>query len=158
MTAFKPEPEHGPEPISAQHAIVLGLIHEASFPAEETWSGLAIAEQLTQPGVFGLAIDAAGFVLARVAADEAEILTLAVLPQARRHGVATLLMQACLDQAAGRGAGAMFLEVSDTNHPARALYQRFGFQRVGLRRGYYPGGGNALVLRRDLSPVAATAL
>jgi ribosomal-protein-alanine N-acetyltransferase len=52
----------------------------------------------------------------------------------------------------------MFLEVSDTNHPARALYQRFGFQRVGLRRGYYPGGGNALVLRRDLSPVAATAL
>ena len=95
---------------------------------------------------------------ARVAADEAEILTLAVLPQARRHGVATRLMQACLDQAAGRGAGAMFLEVSDTNHPARALYQRFGFQRVGLRRGYYPGGGNALVLRRDLSPVAATAL
>lgn len=146
-----------PERVAAQHAVVLGLIHEASFSPEEVWSGPAIAEQLGVPGVFGLAMDAAGFVLMRVAADEAEILTLAVLPAARRQGVATRLMQACLTEAARNGAAAMFLEVSDSNEAAQALYARLGFRRVGLRRAYYPNGSDALVLRCDLTPGAATA-
>ena len=52
--------------------------------------------------------------------------------------------------AAARGAAAMFLEVSESNLAARALYEAGGFARAGLRRRYYADGTDALVLRRDL--------
>ena len=98
-----------------------------------------------------------GLILARVAADEAEILTLAVTPQARGRGLGRRLLQTALDHARTQGAASMFLEVSPANAPALALYARAGFAPVGRRPRYYPGGGDALVLRRPLSPGAAAA-
>ncbi len=98
-----------------------------------------------------------GLILARVAADEAEILTLAVAPPAQNHGLGRCLLQAALDHAQTHGASSMFLEVSPANAPALALYARAGFAPVGRRPRYYPGGGDALVLRRALSPGAAAA-
>jgi ribosomal-protein-alanine N-acetyltransferase len=89
--------------------------------------------------------------LARVAADEAEILTIGVAPEARRLGVGRGLLAAAMRRAASAGAAAMFLEVASTNTPARALYENAGFVRVGRRARYYPNGGDALVLRADLA-------
>ena len=76
--------------------------------------------QLSLPGAFGWIDAAGGMVLARVAADEAEILTLAVAPGARRGGVARRLMQAAMAEGARRHAASMVLEVGVANAAARA--------------------------------------
>ncbi len=93
----------------------------------------------------------AGLVLFRVAADEAEILTLGVIPEARRAGVGRALLEAALENARARGAAALFLEVAADNAVAIALYQQAGFGTVGGRKGYYSRAGgtvDALVLAR----------
>lgn len=96
-----------------------------------------------------------GFVLARVVADETEILTLAVDPLVQRQGAGRSLLQAAMDDARQRGAAAMFLEAAPSNAAALALYGSAGFVQVGRRPRYYPGGGDALVLRGLLTPGAA---
>jgi [ribosomal protein S18]-alanine N-acetyltransferase len=137
---------------SVAHAGVLAAIHRAAVAPAEAWDAAAYAVQLGLPGTFALLDEAGGFVLARVAADQAEILMLAVAPQARRAGLGRRLVAAAMTAAAERGAGAMFLEVSAGNVPAMRVYQRAGFVRGGLRRAYYPDGSDALVLRATLSP------
>ncbi len=135
----------------------MAAIHATSFPVPECWSADAFARHLALPGVFGL-LDAVGaMVLARVAADEAEILTLAVAPPARRAGRATALLRAAEQCAAAAGAHAMYLEVATDNRPGRALYEAAGYREVGARRGYYGDGTDALVLTRVLSRDVATA-
>lgn len=131
-------------------AAALAALHAAAFPPAERWGAEAIRLLLEMPGAFAIHRPGQGFVLARVAAAEAEILTLAVHPAARRRGHGTALLAAALAGAAARGAGAMFLEVAEANAAARALYAAAGFAEVGRRRRYYPDGGDALVLRRDL--------
>jgi ribosomal-protein-alanine N-acetyltransferase len=126
-------------------------LHARAFAPGEAWGAQAIALMLDLPGCFGILRPAAGFVLARVAADEAEILTLAVVPEARRAGLGGTLLAEAMAAAALRGAGTMFLEVSESNRPARALYGAAGFAEVGRRRRYYADGSDALVLRRGLS-------
>jgi ribosomal-protein-alanine N-acetyltransferase len=93
-----------------------------------------------------------GFILSRLAADEAEILSVAVAQARRRRGIATALLKYHLGRLAGLGARAVFLEVDEDNEPALRLYRSAGFREVGRRPGYYQqGNGNAaLVLRRDL--------
>ncbi|MBY0338017.1 MAG: GNAT family N-acetyltransferase [Acetobacteraceae bacterium] len=102
------------------------------------------------PGAIGWLRDGQGFILARVAADEAEILTLAVVPEARRQGVATALVEAACAAALLAGARVMFLEVAEDNGAARALYAALGFAVAGRRRGYYGPGRDALLLRAAL--------
>ncbi len=135
---------------SSHHAAALAAIHAAAFPPRERWGADAMALQLGLPGAFGLIDARGGMVLARVAADEAEILTVAVLPEARRQGLGRSLLEAAAEQAVARGAVALFLEVSTANGPAQALYATCGFVPVGRRRRYYPDGADALVLRRAL--------
>lgn len=132
------------------HAQALAAIHAACFPPAERWDAIALATLSAQPGAVALLDPAGGFVLLRVAADEAEILTLAVLPGLRRQGRGRALLRAAGARAAALGAGALFLEVAPGNAAARALYAAEGFRPVGRRRGYYPGGGDAVVLRRAL--------
>lgn len=139
-------------PADAAAAAALAALHEAAFPPAEAWGPDAIRLMLEMPGAFGLHAPGEGFVLARVAADEAEILTLAVAPPARRRGLGGALLGAAMAGAAARGAAAMFLEVAERNAPARALYAAAGFAEAGRRRRYYADGADALVLRRDLSP------
>jgi ribosomal-protein-alanine N-acetyltransferase len=95
-----------------------------------------------------------GFILLRVAADEAEVLTLAVWPEARRAGVGLRLVEAGAVEAAARGAERLFLEVADDNAAALALYARCGFREAGRRRAYYarPDGSrrDALLLALNL--------
>ena len=148
---MKPGEQTRIEAVGVADAPALAALHAAAFEAAERWDAAAIATLLAMPGAFGLSIPAAGFVLARVAADEAEILTLAVIPPARRQGHAGALLGGAMAGALLRGAGTMFLEVSDRNGAARALYARAGFAEAGRRRRYYADGADALVLRRALA-------
>jgi ribosomal-protein-alanine N-acetyltransferase len=141
----------GIKPAGAADAPDLAALHEAAFDAAERWDAAAIEALLGMPGAFGLRISGAGFVLARVAADEAEILTLAVIPAARRQGHAGALLAGAMAGALLRGGRTMFLEVSDRNGAARALYAQAGFAEAGRRRRYYADGADALVLRRTLT-------
>jgi ribosomal-protein-alanine N-acetyltransferase len=137
------------------HAEALAAIHRAAFPPAEQWHAAAISGQLMLPGGFALLDPAGGMVLARVAADEAEILALAVIPAQRRAGRGRALLLAAESHIASAGARVVFLEVSDVNAPARALYASAGYREVGRRRRYYADGSDALVLARPLRPAAA---
>lgn len=128
----------------------LAALHAAAFPPAERWDAAAIRVLLELPGGFGLVQPGVGFVLARVAADEAEILTLAVAPVARRQGHGGGLLAGAMAAAVARGAAAMLLEVAEHNAAARALYAAAGFAEAGRRRRYYQDGADALVLRREL--------
>jgi ribosomal-protein-alanine N-acetyltransferase len=129
----------------------LAALHAACFA--DAWDARALGELLAGPGVFAVSLPE-GFLLARVAADEAEILTLAVRPEARRRGIGAALVAAAASQAQSRGAGALFLEVGVANTAARALYAGLGLAEAGRRKGYYaqPGAApeDALVLRSNL--------
>ncbi|WP_428530920.1 GNAT family N-acetyltransferase [Rhodopila sp.] len=89
-------------------------------------------------------------ILVRIAADEAEILTLAVRPELRRGGIGSALIADATVRAAAMGAARLFLEVSIANRAARLLYARMGFVKAGTRPHYYSDNSDALVLRRDL--------
>jgi ribosomal-protein-alanine acetyltransferase len=124
-------------------AALLAALHARAFA--EPWATSAFATLLEAPGVSALmAVDGTpsgevplGFILTRLAADEAEILTLAVEPEERGKGIGRRLIQEALDFLRARGARAVFLEVGLANVPARRLYERAGFTGVGRRRGYY---------------------
>lgn len=135
----------------AGDAATLAILHAQAFA--KPWDGAAIRELIAGTGAFAFAAPS-GFVLARAAGGEAEILTLAVTPAARGRGLGRALMLAAATHAAGLGAQAMFLEVGVDNPAALALYNSLGFARVGQRRGYYENGpqtaGDALVLKAAL--------
>jgi ribosomal-protein-alanine N-acetyltransferase len=96
-----------------------------------------------------------GFAVSRMAADEAEILSIAIDPSCRGRGLSRDLLLTHLGHLAGHGVRTIFLEVEENNQPARRLYEWAGFTTVGRRERYYqePGGQqlNALLMRRDLS-------
>jgi len=129
----------------------LAKIHATSFA--EPWTERAIDELLASPGSLAFCAED-GFVLARVAADEAEILTLAVRPDRRRRGVGTSLVRAAADHASALGARYIFLEVAVGNAGATSLYTGLGFGGVGRRPAYYDSGPDkredALILRSNL--------
>nr|WP_294546755.1 GNAT family N-acetyltransferase [uncultured Rhodopila sp.] len=129
---------------------VMAAIHATAFAAPDAWRADVFSQQLALPGVFGLLHPSGGMILARVAGDEAEILTVAVAPEARGLGIAAALLQQAATIAAGMGAAAVFLEVAVGNTAARAAYDRAGFQPVGRRRAYYADLSDALVLRLTL--------
>lgn len=133
----------------------LAVVHARCFRSPPPWSAAEFAGFLADPLAFVLVEGDAGFLLGRAVAGEAEILTLAVVPEARRLGLARRLVARFLYQAQLRGAERAFLEVRADNAPALALYESAGFTSVGLRRGYYRdadgGGVDALVLARQLA-------
>lgn len=97
----------------------------------------------------------AGFIMSRIVAGEAEILSVAVGSAQQGRGLARHLLRLHLGRMAGRGVKTVFLEVDENNEPAIRLYRRMRFYEVGRRPGYYPDGpsgpSNALTLRRDLA-------
>jgi ribosomal-protein-alanine N-acetyltransferase len=131
----------------AEDLPALARVHAACFA--KAWDEEALGAMLKSPGIIALCATAA-FVIARVAADEAEILTIAVVPASRRQGLGRALLQEAAVQAETLGARSMFLEVALGNTAARALYGMLGFDNVGARKSYYEGGEDALILRRDL--------
>ena len=131
----------------------MAAIHELAF--DQPWSSDSFEALLGEPGAGALIAGQEGFILWRTAAGDAEILTLAVAPAARRRGLARALLTEACRRARNDGAEAMFLEVSDQNAAAVALYDNAGFARAGLRRGYYASlvpAQDALVMRLALTP------
>ena len=148
------------EPLTQADSDALAVLHKEDFV--RPWSADEFSSLLEQDTVFGYgarevgqgAKAPAGFVLARLAAGEGEILTVAVARSHRRQGIGWRLMDAVLRELHGQRAEALFLEVDENNLPAIALYRRLGFGEVGRRANYYGsserGPGGALVMRRDL--------
>jgi ribosomal-protein-alanine N-acetyltransferase len=144
--------------IEARHAARLADIHASAFA--RPWSALDFEQFLTDrsiraDGLFlGRAAQPSGFAVSRRAADEAEILSVAVSREARGRGHAHTLLAAHLQALAHAGVRAVHLEVEDGNEPALALYRRLGFTPAGRREGYYlrPDGSRAgaLTMRRML--------
>jgi ribosomal-protein-alanine N-acetyltransferase len=129
---------------------VMAAIHASAFTAADAWSLDVFSLQLALPNVFGLLHPSGGLILVRVAADEAEILTLAVNPSARRVGIGAALLREATIVAAAMGARAVFLEVSVANSAGRRLYASARFVQAGRRPRYYSDQSDALVLRLDL--------
>lgn len=139
----------------------LAALHGLCFTTPRPWSAAEFTALLADPLTFLLVEGDAGFLLGRAVAGEAELLTLAVAPEARRRGLGRKLVSRFLYQARLRGAESAFLEVAADNDPARGLYTRAGFIEAGRRRGYYRTpevqAVDALVLRRVLSEAADQA-
>jgi ribosomal-protein-alanine N-acetyltransferase len=134
-------------------ARALAALHGASF--HRGWSDGEFEQLLIDRNVVAhratVGSNLVGFILSRLAADEAEILSVAVASSRRGQGLARRLLDLNLRRLAGLGTHAVFLEVDEGNVPARRLYQRAGFRDVGRREAYYAGkGAAALILRRDL--------
>jgi ribosomal-protein-alanine N-acetyltransferase len=139
-----------------EDAAALADVHGKAF--DSAWTAPDIARLMTILGGFALVAEdegIVGFVLARSVGGEAEILTLAVAPWARRRGVGAALVEAVAVHAGAAGSKALFLEVAADNEAAVGVYLKTGFKQAGLRRAYYqrPGAAamDALVLRRALN-------
>ena len=126
----------------------LASLHAACF--DRPWSEASFTELLKGNGVHALG-DTNGFIVIRCFADEAEILTLGVLPAQRRAGLARKLVRAAMELAVTRYRVAhVFLEVEAENHGARDLYAGLGFICHGRRRQYY-ANMDALTMRCELA-------
>lgn len=147
------------EAVSTRHAASIAALHGGSFA--QGWSQPDLARMLSEGGILADGVfiedspEPCGFVLSRLAADEAEILTICLDPAMRGRGLGRLLLERHMHELARRGVGRLFLEVDEKNASALALYRRHGFRQVGERPGYYamPDGDRALalILRRDLT-------
>jgi ribosomal-protein-alanine N-acetyltransferase len=143
-------------PMTVAHIDAL-LPYEREMFDTEAWTRGSYRSELadTRHRRYLAAEGAAGELLAwggvRVLADEAEILTIGVVPAARRRGIARLLLAELLGIARERGGRDVYLEVRVDNEPARALYRSEGFEEVGVRRGYYDGGRvDGVTMHREL--------
>jgi [ribosomal protein S18]-alanine N-acetyltransferase len=143
--------------VTRSEAEALAEIHAAAFG--HAWSADEFAALLAERTAFAVGVRRVsrlvGFVLVRVVADEAEILTIAVRPNSRGRGFGRMLMDEALRRLHRAGASACFLEVDRGNAPALALYRSLGFAVAGERRNYYRtaaagGDGTALVMRVQL--------
>jgi ribosomal-protein-alanine N-acetyltransferase len=142
--------------MTAAHVDALMPYEQAMF-GTEAWSAAAYREEIADLRYrhYLAAEEGAGRLVAwggvRVVGDTAEVLTVGVVPEARRRGIGRRLVRALLEAARTRGAREAFLEVRVDNPAARRLYEAEGFARVGTRRGYYDGGRvDAVVMRREL--------
>lgn len=144
--------------VAPHEAEALAEIHRYAF--RRVWNAHDFSSLLADPSVFALALrlqrpfsqrHLAGFVLVRFAADEAEILTIAVHSRFRRRGYGRFLMDDVIRRLYRERINTLFLEVERANRAAVRLYQALGFQIAGERRNYYAaataGDGTALVMR-----------
>jgi tRNA threonylcarbamoyladenosine biosynthesis protein TsaB len=113
----------------------LSAIHHLAF--EKPWDKNELDGLLALPGTTALLAADKAFILYRLAADEAEILTLATVPPARQKGLASALVKSAATRLRAEGANSLFLEVATDNHAAQALYRKLGFKQAGRRRSYY---------------------
>jgi [ribosomal protein S18]-alanine N-acetyltransferase len=145
------------EPATLRDAPRLAQLHGASF--HRGWGEGEFERMLAEHNTLvhrqRIGRKVVGFAVSRLAADEAEILSIAVDASHRGRGLSRNLLLTHLGHLAGRGVRTVFLEVEENNRPARRLYDRAGFAMAGRRERYYqqPGGEqlNAVLMRRDLS-------
>lgn len=131
----------------------MATLHAKAFSATRAWSRDEFAQLLGQSGTLWRG-NCDSFILLRIVADEAEVLTITTDPAKRRNGLARAVLREAERAAASKGACAIFLEVAEDNEAAQALYKVENYRQVGRRPGYYlPKNAApvaALVLRKDL--------
>lgn len=145
------------EPATLRDTPKLAELHGASF--HRGWGEgefeTMLSERNTLVHRLRLGRKVIGFAVSRMAADEAEILSIAIDAGYRGRGLSRNFLLTHLGHLAGRGVRTVFLEVEENNQPARRLYERAGFGVVGRRERYYRQASgeqlNALLMRRDLS-------
>lgn len=137
-------------PVGAEALDLIMAIHRHCFSAVtgESWRHQDVLEVLGMPGamalIAGVGGDPHGYALARIAADECELLSLGVLTAARRQGVGQVLLDAVTARCREAGVARLFLEVREDNAEARAFYRKAGLRDVGIRHDYYRGAQNRL--------------
>ena len=120
----------------------------------DPWSEKSIASEL---GIIWsywvVALDGervVGYIGSQSSADETDVMNVAVHPDYRRRGIAESLIEVLIRELKNRGSHALMLEVRDSNEPAIALYEKLGFQQVGLRKNYYHNPKeHARILRKE---------
>jgi ribosomal-protein-alanine N-acetyltransferase len=142
-------------PFRAPDAVTISeILRDATEAAQ--WPSESYAKLAASPGGTVLVCETntqlVGFLAARQVADEAEILNIAVHRDFRRKGVASALLLAALDKFQRSTITRVFLELRESNRPARALYERNGFVPSGLRKSYYRDPAeHALCMRKKLA-------
>lgn len=140
----------GTDPISIlwarlDHAAELARLHAQLF--DPAWNSAAFEQMLSDPGSLSLVAlagptkEMAGFIIARLAADEAEILSMGVEKRWQRHGIGRSLVEALGRAARKAEARSVHLEVAGDNDAALGLYRSLGFEPSGTRQGYYERAG-----------------
>jgi ribosomal-protein-alanine N-acetyltransferase len=144
-------------PMTRKHVDAL-MPHEKEMFGTEAWSRAGylaeIADTRTRYYVAaeGPAGELLGWAGVLVVGETAEVMTVGVIPGARRSGTGRRMLDDLLAEAVRRGATEAFLEVRADNAAARAMYRAAGFDELGLRRGYYAGGKvDAVTMRKDLA-------
>ena len=123
------------ERMEERHIEDIAAIEKACF--RHPWSADGLREELGR-GLFLAAVEdgvTVGYVGCQIVLDEGYITNIAVLPAFRRRGIAERLLGALLERA--EGLSFVTLEVRESNRPAAALYEKMGFSRVGVRKGFY---------------------
>lgn len=127
---------------------------ERELFAKEAWSSGMFWSELAAGHYYRVAVEddeILGYAGLAVAGDEAWVNNIAVRAASQRRGIGAVLMEELLDEAARRGCRQIALEVATDNHAAQAMYDRYGFEAVGVRRGYYqPSNKDALVMMRPV--------
>lgn len=145
------------EPATLRDAPALSRLHQDAF--HRGWSANEFEQMLVERNTLAhrlcIGRKVVGFIISRIAADEAEILSVAIDKSQRGRGLSRGLLRTHLGYLAGSGLKQVFLEVEENNRPARALYEKAGFDVIGRRERYYKEASgaelNALVMQRGLS-------
>ncbi|MCA2179930.1 ribosomal protein S18-alanine N-acetyltransferase [Nonomuraea glycinis] len=134
---------------------VVMAIEQATFPYDAWSEGMMRGELADQPRTRHYVVAEAddqivAYAGLAVAADQADVQTIAVLESHRGTGIGGAMLAELLRVAGERGAREIFLEVREDNPVARGVYQHFGFEEIGVRRRYYDDGTDAIMMRRKL--------
>jgi len=132
----------------------LARTHAAAFGDDNSWPARDFANYIDNPICLVLGNNSC-FVVIRLAGPEAEVITLATHPEVQGQGRATKLLRDTLERLRAVNVQEVFLDVSDQNTAARALYARSGFTGFALRHNYYKNGATAICMKAVLSPASS---
>ena len=121
-------------------------------PAEQPDLAYELARSIARTWVAYESDRLVGYVLGWVAADEAQLMSIAVEPSARDRGIGKALLERFLHELSREGVTSVVLEVRRGNAPARAVYERFGFEQLGERTAYYADGEDGVTYKLALAP------
>lgn len=141
------------EGLKEAHIPQIAAIERACFT--DPWSESALGDELLSPLARYFVCtengEVLGYIGTRMVLDECQVANVAVSPSCRREGVASFLMEAMLDFCRREGVRFVTLEVRVSNSAAQALYEKFGFQKTGIRPGYYQSPPeDALLMTLDM--------
>ena len=151
MTAVDVRPMRWPD-IEPVHRLESELFTVDPWSIEQFWSELAQESRAYAVAVDGERI--IGYAGAFLLAPDSDVQTIAVSPRDQGRGVGAILLTWLIEQAVAQGCRQMLLEVRSDNVPAIAMYERFGFERISVRRDYYERGVDAVIMR--LRPITGS--